>query len=119
MRKPKMRTDRVGRELEWRARIARHAAGHQSVRAFCESESVPMASFYQWRSRLRKRGLAARALAAQAQAPAAFIDLGAVRGRQLAPNLGRVESGPGLVPGDRLEIKIELGGGAVLHVVRG
>ena len=52
MGKPKAGTDRVQRELEWRDRVARQAAGHQTVRAFCQSESVPVASFYQWRSRL-------------------------------------------------------------------
>ena len=116
MSKPKAGTDRVQRELEWRDRVARQGAGHQTVRAFCESESVPVASFYQWRSRLRKRGLAAGACASGAGVPAAFIDLGAVRGRHVAHDLGRAESG--VVTGGRLEIKLELGGGAVLHVVR-
>jgi putative transposase len=116
MRKPKAGTDRVQRELEWRDRVARQAAGHQTVRAFCQSESVPVASFYQWRSRLRKRGLAVGAFAAGAQAPAAFIELGAVRGRRLAYDLERADSG---VKDGRVEIKLELGGGAVLHVVRG
>ena len=112
MRKPRAGTDRVQRELEWRDRVARQAAGHQTVRAFCQSESVAVASFYQWRSRLRKHGLAAGA-----QAQAAFIDLGAVRGRRLADDLGRADSGLG--KGGRLEIRLELGGGAVLHLVRG
>jgi putative transposase len=111
MRKPKAGADRVQRELEWRDRVARQGAGDQTVRAFCQSESVPVASFYQWRSRLRKRGLAAGA-----QGSAAFIELGAVRGRQLASDLGRAESG---VKDGRVEIRLELGGGAVLHVVRG
>lgn len=36
----------------WRALLARFASRGQTVRAWCQHESVSPASFYRWRSRL-------------------------------------------------------------------
>lgn len=90
---------RVRRGAEgWQALLARHAASGLSVAAFCARERVSAASFYQWRSRLRR----APASASPADNPGgAFLDLGA------------------LGSSGRFELRIELGGGVVLHLVRG
>ena len=99
----------------WRSRLARYAAGTQSVAAFCLGEAVSTWSFYKWRTRLR--GLDARAVPARqaVPAPAPFIDLGAVAG----PVTGTPAAGGAAtaVPGN-IAVRLDLGGGLVLTIVR-
>lgn len=72
--------------------------------AYCRQESVSTANFYRW------RGLLGRAGAAGASLPG-FVDLG---------TLGRESPAAGLTPNSgRLELKLVLGGGVVLHLVCG
>ena len=86
---------------EWRAVVGRFAASGLGVEAFCEREGVSKSSFGRWRS-----FLADTASAGGATAPverAGFVDAGLI----------------GLCDGRRIEIKLDLGGGMVLHLVRG
>jgi putative transposase len=83
-------------EQTWRDLVERQGQSGLSVQEFCRREGVKAWSLYRWRSRLRARGQATTAPATP------FIDLGAL------------ESGH-----ERCEVRIELGGGVVLHVVRG
>jgi transposase-like protein len=90
---------------EWRALLARFAASGASVAAFCQAEAVSVASFRRWRALLGEGPAGERA----GGAAAGFVDLGT-----LAP------SGPvGSAPAARLELTLDLGGGVVLHLVRG
>ena len=89
----------------WRELVARQARSGLSVLAFCRQEQLNAWTFYGWRSRLRESavGTEDRALVRpQDREPAGFIELGA---------LGRGSS--------RCEIRVDLGGGVVLQVVRG
>ena len=43
----------LGKRREWAERMDRFQASRQTVAAFCETESISMASFYQWRRKLR------------------------------------------------------------------
>ncbi|MGZ5172211.1 MAG: IS66 family insertion sequence element accessory protein TnpA [Burkholderiales bacterium] len=101
------------RESEWRDRIVRHAASGLSVKAFCERESVSLWSYYQWRSRFRSQGSKVVTAAATPRSRAPFIELSALR----ADGEAR-EADPKLRDGARFEIKLELGGGVVLHLGR-
>ena len=99
----------------WRSRLARYAAGTQSVAAFCLGEAVSTWSFYKWRTRLRgldASGVPARQAVAK---PAPFIDLGAVA----APVAGMAATGGAAtaVPG-HIAVRLDLGGGVVLTIVR-
>ena len=99
----------------WRSRLARYAAGTQNVAAFCHGEAVSTWSFYKWRTRLR--GLDARAVPARQAVPkgAPFIDLGAVTG----PVAGMAASGgAGTAAPGNLAVRLDLGGGLVLTIVR-
>jgi putative transposase len=72
--------------------------------AFCEREGISSKSFYRWRVRLGRvtdQPLVAKA-AQVTNAAAGFIDLGA---------LGPANS--------RMELRLDLGGGMQLHLVRG
>lgn len=84
---------------QWRAVFERFGAGGLGVVAFCEREGNSVSSFRRWRSLLAD----AAPDGDGADAPRGFVDAGV-----LGP------SGAG-----RLELRLDLGGGVVLHLVRG
>ena len=86
---------------EWRAVVGRFTASGLGVEAFCEREGVSKSSFGRWRSFLADTDLAGGAAAPTERA--GFVDAGLI----------------GLGSGGRIEVKLDLGGGMVLHVVRG
>ena len=91
----------------WRELVARQARSGLSVPEFCRREGLNAWTFYGWRSRLRARAADEQPVARDSAVPAVqptaeFIDLGALRGGA-----------------SRCEFRLELGGGVVLHVVRG
>jgi len=91
----------------WRAMVARFAQSGLTEEAFCEGEGVSPKLFHRWRM---KRGKAiARAVVDKsvrvAPTPAStsgFVDLGSLKDS-----------------GSKLEMRLDLGGGVLLHVVRG
>lgn len=90
--------------MAWRGVLARFEGSGLTAVAFCAREGVSSKSFYRWRSRLD--GAAdrppARNKASVTNTAAGFIDLGALRGGS-----------------SRLELRLDLGGGVLLHLVRG
>jgi transposase-like protein len=88
---------------EQRTMLARYAASGQTVAAFCRREGISTASLYRWQALHGKSG-EEHADARGERAPA-FVDLGALS-----------LPAPG---GRRLEVKLDLGEGLVLHLVRG
>ena len=102
-----MQKTRRGRdEQTWRDLVERQAQSGLSVKAFCQHEGLKAWSLYRWRSRLRARNerpdTAGRASAPPGSGPGSFIDLGALESDHA-----------------RCEVRIELGGGIILRVVRG
>ena len=104
--------EKIGRERRsestWREIVERQGQSGLSVQAFCDREGIRAVSFYGWRSRLRRevqgKGAPQRA-ARKAQlekAPGEFIDLGALSSSR-----------------SRFEVRLDLGGGVLLHLVRG
>jgi transposase-like protein len=104
---------------QWRARLRRFARDGRSVAQFCAAEGVSAWSFYNWRRKLGDEiGIGTpQAAAANAQVPAlqasGFIDAGVacLRGEQGSGPLQRVET-------TGLELRIDLGGGVLLQIVR-
>lgn len=96
-------------ENAWRELLSRFAQGHESVSVFCRREGLSTNTFHRWRARLAVASEAPRVGALPTKAGDAsrprFVELGAL----CAPPAGA----------DRLELKLDLGGGVVLHVVRG
>jgi putative transposase len=94
-------------ENAWRDVFGRFAQGDESVSAFCQREGLNTSSFHRWRARLGPTGSGRRVSATPAKsdgaAMAGFVELGTLP----AP------------PAGRLELKLDLGGGVTLHVVRG
>lgn len=88
----------------WRELVDRQDRSGLSVQAFCRQERLNAWTFYGWRSRLRKSSAADGRVVVRDQnrEPSGFIDLGALSGGS-----------------SRCEIRLDLGGGVVLQVVRG
>ena len=89
--------------------VDRQVQSGLTVAEFCEREGLSVASFYGWRSKLRQKsdpGSGSEAVtqkSGQTQSTVGgFIDLGAL--------------GMG---GARVEVRLELGGGVALQLVRG
>ena len=92
---------------QWQALIGRQAGSGLSVADFCRRESISTASFYRWR-RLLGGGLEQ---ATPCEPTSDFVDLGLL-------NRGSEEDEASARAG-RLEFSLVLGGGVVLHLVRG
>jgi hypothetical protein len=91
----------------WREIVAGQEQSGLTVAEFCEREGLKAASLYGWRARLRPQGAGKRTLpaiskSARAESTSAeFIDLGAI----------------GASPG-RFEVRLDLGAGVLLQLVR-
>jgi putative transposase len=89
-------------QREWCLLLAKFDASGLGVPAFCRSEGFSEASFYRWRARLSDA--VGRGDVAVQESAASFVDLGAVSSRSS--------------PGARLDLRLDLGDGLVLHLVR-
>ncbi len=87
----------------WSSRLTRFASSGLSVAAFCRREGVSVASFYRWRGLLGST--AEDGQGGEGEPMPAFVDLDAL-------GLPRPAGG-------RLEIRLDLGGGLILSLVRG
>lgn len=94
-------------EASCRELVARQVDSGLSVQEFCRREGFNVGTFYGWRSRLRARPTQAAESSTKSVVPEApakgFIDLGALNGAGAS----------------RCEIRLDLGAGVVLQVVRG
>lgn len=88
---------------QWQAVFERFDASGLGVVPFCEREGISVSSFRRWRSLLADETPGAPGAGDGAEAPRGFVDAGVL----------------GLGGAGRLELKLELGGGMVLHLVRG
>ena len=100
------RTKRRSAEA-WRAMVARFAQSGSTEDAFCEGEGVSPKLFHRWRT---KRG---------STAPRAVLNKPAPVAPSSASTAGFVDLGSLKDAGSRLEMRLDLGGGVQLHVVRG
>lgn len=93
------------KEVEWRQRLARFAASSEQIKPFCQAELVSEATFYRWRKQLAESGDAM---------PSGFIDVG-VMPPPAAQSATQCElTGAGAA----LEVRLDLGHGLVLQIVR-
>ena len=89
----------------WREIFERRAASGLSMATFCQREGIAHSSYARWRTQLAH---AARdAGAAPSPIGAGFVDAGVLAHRVTADTA------------ERIDLRLELGHGIVLHVVRG
>ena len=89
-------------EREWRSLLARFGSSGLGVEAFCRREAISAASFYRWRGLLSEADAGAEKIGRDTAL--GFLDLGTLDSASAAT---------------RLDLKLELGGGLTLHLVRG
>lgn len=88
-------------EAQWRTLVARFAQSGLSAAVFCQREALSTASLYRWRG-LIGRGDGSQVVAARSEP--GFVDLGTLGGES-------VRTGP-------VELRVDLGGGLSLYLVR-
>jgi putative transposase len=103
---------RRGRE-GWQALLSGFGGSGLSAEAYCRREGISSASFYRWRSKLSDGGEQGRAIVTRRAAPA-FVDLGALRSSRALDADSRLTQ-----VSRRLDLRLDLGDGLVLHLVRG
>lgn len=101
----KSRGKRMRRSVgERRALLGRFAGSGLGVATFCRREGISAGSLYRWRARHGTPTVERSEVTPPERAPA-FVDVGA---------LGTVSP-----TGQRLEVRLDLGEGVVVHLVRG
>lgn len=96
-------------ESVWRQRLWRFAQGTQTIKVFCQQESVSVWSFYYWRRRLQEPVAPS---GTGASAPA-FVDLGALSSASPREEAGAATGAANLT------IRLDFPGGIVLTIARG
>lgn len=105
---------------QWRARLRRFERDGRSVAQFCAAEAVSKWSFYYWRRRLATsveespRTAVVSKPEVSEEGAAGFIDVGVAR---LVGSTPRAVMAQPLASAG-VELRIELGGGVVLQVLR-
>jgi transposase-like protein len=87
---------------EWRSLVSRYQTSGLSIESFCRGEGISEASFYRWRTALS--GHPDEVSGMPSGMGSAFVDLGAL------------ESVSAVKP--KLDLRLELGDGLILHLVR-
>jgi hypothetical protein len=86
----------------WREILGRQEQSGLSAREFCQREGIAVGSLYRWRSRLgQSASLPEPSSRARTGTSREFIDVGALGSS-----------------GSRFEVRLDLGGGLSLHLVR-
>lgn len=87
---------------EWRALLARFDGSGLDVAGFCRREAISAASFYRWRALLN--GEAPGGQIVGSPAASAFLDAGTLTSASTSR--------------PRIDLKVDLGDGLILHLVR-
>jgi len=105
--------EKIGRqrrsESAWREIVERQGQSGLTVLEFCEREGIKAASLYGWRSRLREE--------AQSQPVSGTVPKTAKRSE--TSSSGFIDLGSLGAGASRFEVRLELGGGVLLHLVPG
>ena len=88
---------------EWRFLLAKFDGSGLGVEAFCRREAISAASLYRWRGLLRKTGDDGEPAVIDTEP--GFVDLGTLRSAA--------------VSAPRIDLRLDLGDGLTLHLVRG
>ena len=92
-------------EEQWRALLDKFEGSGQSAEDFCQREGVSQANLYRWGRRLGNEEAVVDGLGGRPdQAVPTFVDVGLLKSE--SPSRGR------------LDLKLDLGDGLILHLVR-
>lgn len=103
-------------ESIWRERLARQTASGKTIAVFCREEGVGKSTLSYWRRRLGLVGARAGHKLAAVAAP--FLDVGRVKAaRWRHPSASPLDNAFER-SSTNIELRLELGGGVVLHIAR-
>lgn len=107
----------TSKETIWRDHLAKHASSGKSIAVFCRTAAISQANFYAWRTKLR----AGTHDLLTPPAQPTFIDLGAVPSivtKALESRAAIRPTAPVMQPTRSTDLRIGLGGGIVLTIMR-
>jgi transposase-like protein len=107
---------RVARnETVWRGRVARQAASGKTIAVFCREEGIGQSTLSYWRKRLGVVGSTVTSKQAAMSMP--FLDVGPVRVVK-PPHYALAQEDTPNPCAARVQLRLELGDGVVLHIAR-
>jgi len=104
------------KEAAWLERIARQRASGKTIAAFCQEENLGKSTFSYWCRRLGVGTVAGTPARKGAVRSVPFLDVGPIKA--LRPP--QMADGKALAPESSasIELRLDLGGGVVLHLTR-
>jgi transposase-like protein len=102
-------------ETVWRERVARQAASGKTIAAFCREEDIGQSTLSYWRKRLGVVGCAVVPKRGDPGTP--FLDVGPVSVVKPPHYATAQEDAPNRST-TRVQLRLELGDGIVLHIAR-
>ena len=103
-------------ESIWRQRLARQAASGKTIAVFCREEDVGKSTLSYWRRRLGLVGARTGHKLAAVAAP--FLDVGRVKAARWHQHSASPVDNASEPSSAGIELRLELGGGVVLHIAR-
>ena len=103
-------------ESIWRERLACQTASGKPIADFCREEGVGQSTLSYWRKRLGVVDAAVGQKRAAAGAP--FLDLGLVKAVKPQRHAASLADNPPELSPAGIELRLDLGGGVVLHIAR-
>lgn len=103
-------------ESIWRERLARQAASGKTIAVFCREEGVGKSTLSYWRRRLGVVGANGGQKLAAVAAP--FLDVGRVKAARWRQHSTSPADNAFEPSSASIDLRLELGGGVVLHIAR-
>lgn len=103
-------------ETLWRERVARQATSGKTKAEFCREQGIGQSTLSYWRKRLGFAGTAAGQTQAAMNAP--FLDVGPVSVVKPPPQYALAQADTPNPSANGVHLRLELGNGIVLHIVR-
>ena len=104
------------KETIWSERVARQSASGKTIAVYCREEGIGNSTLSAWRKRLGVVGAAPGPKPAAVAAP--FLDVGRVKAARWHQHSASPVDNASEPSSAGIELRLELGGGVVLHIAR-
>lgn len=114
MNPPTVVSIRAQKQALWRERLAQQRASGKTIAAFCHERNIGKSTLSYWRRRLQAADGSPRRKASVVAAP--FVELNPLKA--VTPAGWSSREGASEDTADGFEVRLDLGGGVVLHIGR-